>query len=165
VVQFDRDHDFPAPPDRVAALMCDPEFQTHLQLPDLSLPAVVAHEDDGTRCQLRLRYEYTGQLDSMARRVIGGRTITWVQELRLDRASGTGTLSFSADGDAGRVNGEASVTITASGDAGSHRRIAGDFRIRIPVVGGTAERKIVPGLVRRLDVEAAALTARLGSGA
>src|SRR5689334_21099542 len=109
--------------------MCDPEFQTHLELPDLSLPTVVTHYVDGTICLLRLRYEYTGQLDSMARRVIGGRTITWVQELRLDRATGTGTLSFSADDDGGRVNGEASVTITATDGDGSHRRIAGDFHI------------------------------------
>jgi hypothetical protein len=29
------------------------------------------------------------------------------------------------------------------------------------VVGGRAERAIVPGLVRRIDVEAAALTAEL----
>jgi len=62
------------------------------------------------------------------------------------------------------VNGEASVTITSTGDSTSHRRIAGDFHIRIPVVGGTAERAIVPGLVRRLDVEAAALAGRLAAG-
>jgi hypothetical protein len=163
-VKFERDHDFPAPPDRVAALMCDPDFQTRLELPDLSLPTVVAHDVDGTHCLLRLRYQYTGQLDSLARRVIAGRQLTWVQELQLDHATGTGTLSFSADGDAGRVNGEASVTITSPVDGTSHRRIAGDFHIRIPVVGGTAERAIVPGIVRRLDVEAAALSHRVGAG-
>jgi hypothetical protein len=144
--------------------MCDPEFQAHLELPDLSLPIVVAHEVDGARRLLRLRYEYTGQLDSLAQRVIGGRQLTWVQELQFDTATDTGTLSFSADEDAGRVNGTASVTVTATGATDSHRRIAGDFRIRIPVIGGTAERKIVPGLVRRLDVEAAALAARLTAG-
>jgi len=163
-VQFERDHDFPAPPDRVAVLMCDPEFQTHLELPDVSLPTVVAHDVDGTHCRLRLRYQYTGQLDPLARRVVAGRQLTWVQELQLDHATGSGTLSFSADEDAGRVNGEASVTITSTGDSTSHRRIAGDFHIRIPVVGGTAERAIVPGLVRRLDVEAAALAGRLAAG-
>ena len=164
-VQFERDHDFPAPPERVAVLMCDPEFHTHLELPDLSLPAVVAHDVDGTRCRLRLRYQYTGQLDPLARRVVAGRQLTWVQELQLDHATGSGTLSFTADEDAGRVNGEASVTIRSTGDGSSHRRIAGDFHIRIPLVGRTAERAIVPGLVRRLDVEAAALASRLGPGA
>jgi hypothetical protein len=33
------------------------------------------------------------------------------------------------------------------------------------LVGGTAERRIVPGLVTRLDVEATALTAALSGAA
>jgi hypothetical protein len=162
-MRFVRDHDFPAPPAAVGGIMCDPGFQTTLELPDLSLPTVVAHESDADRCRLRLRYRYTGQLDSLGRRVIGDRDLTWVQELHLDRAAGTGTLTFTAD-DAGRVDGRAAVTITATGDGGAHRRIEGDLRIRIPLVGGTAERKIVPGLLRRLDVEAAALAERLRNG-
>ena len=72
--------------------------------------------------------------------------------------TGLGAMAFSADEDAGRVNGSATVVITPT-DAGAHRAIRGDFRIRIPVVGGTAEKKIVPGLVRRLHVEATALAA------
>jgi hypothetical protein len=51
------------------------------------------------------------------------------------------------------------VAIVATGDAACRRTIDGDFRIRIPVVGGTAERRVVPGLVRRLEVEADALDA------
>jgi hypothetical protein len=39
--------------------------------------------------------------------------------------------------------------------------VAGELFVRVPIVGGTAERRIVPGLVRRLDVEADALTAAL----
>jgi hypothetical protein len=33
----------------------------------------------------------------------------------------------------------------------------------VPIVGSSAERRIVPGLVRRLDVEADALTATLAA--
>ena len=55
----------------------------------------------------------------------------------------------------------AAVIITAVGDATCRRLISGDFRIKIPLVGGKAERAIVPGLVRRLDVEAAEVTAEL----
>ena len=84
--------------------MSDPEFQTQLDLPDLSLPTVVAHDVDGTHGLLRLRYQYIGQLDSFARRVVAGRQLTWVQELRLDRDHRCrATLAFSADEDAGRV--------------------------------------------------------------
>ena len=39
--------------------------------------------------------------------------------------------------------------------------IDGDFRIKIPLVGGKAEKAIVPGLARRLDVEADAVAAEL----
>ena len=163
-MHFASDHDFDAPAARVGELMGDPEFQTHLELPDLSLPTVVTHEVDGAQRLLRLRYQYTGQLDSLARRIVGDRQLTWVQELRLDVARGTGTLSFSAANDAGRVDGSAAVVITPTHDASAHRAIAGDFHIRIPLVGGTAEKKIVPGLVRRLDVEAAALSAALAAG-
>ena len=162
-VHFQAGHDFTAPATRVGELMSDPDFQSQLELPDLSLPEVVAHEVDGPRRVLRLRYQYTGQIDSFAKRIVGNRQLTWVQELRLDVGTGVGTLSFSADEDAGRVNGDASVAITTTGADRSHRGIAGDFRIRIPLVGGTAEKKIVPGLVRRLDVEASALAARLAA--
>jgi hypothetical protein len=139
--------------------MADSAFQTGLDLPDLSRPEVVEHSVEGTRHHLVLRYEYVGQLDSLAKGIVGNRRLTWVQELTLDVERGEGELRFSADDDAGRVNGSASVAIVATGDAACRRTIDGDFRIRIPVVGGTAERRVVPGLVRRLEVEADALDA------
>jgi hypothetical protein len=160
-VHFEHQHDFAGAPARVAEIMSDAEFQSGLDLPDLSRPEVVASEVDGSRRLLTLRYEYVGQLDSVAQKIVGGRKLTWVQELRIDVDRGVGTLAFSADGDAGRVNGTADVGLTRTGGESCHRTIAGDFRVRIPIVGGTAERKIVPGLVRRLGVEADAVAAML----
>jgi hypothetical protein len=160
-VHFEHEHHFGGSVERVATVMSDPAFQTALDLPDLARPDVVAHEADGPSRRLVLRYEYVGQLDPIAQRVVGGRTLTWVQDLRIDVRTGAGTLGFSADGVGGRADGTAAVTITATGDASSRRRIDGDFRIRIPLVGGKAERAIVPGLLRRLDVEADALAAEL----
>jgi hypothetical protein len=160
-VQFEREHEFAATVEQVATLMSDPNFQTMLDLPDLARPDVVAHEVDGTSHRLTLRYEYIGQLDPIAQKVVAGRKLTWVQDLRIDVATGAGTLGFTADGVGGRADGTASVTITATGDGSCRRRIAGDFRIRIPLVGGKAERAIVPGLERRLDVEATEVAAEL----
>jgi hypothetical protein len=160
-VHFSVEHDFPAPCAAVVDVLCDPAFHTQLELPDLTLPDVVGSSTDGTRRVLRLRYEYTGQLDPIARKILGGRKLTWIQELRLDSASCSGTLSFSAEEDPGRLNGAAEVAIVALGDERSRRHIAGDLYVRVPLVGGTAERRIVPGLVRRLDVEAAALSKEL----
>jgi hypothetical protein len=162
-VHFEREHDFRGLARHVAEIMSDADFQRGLDLPDLSRPEVVASETDGPRRRLTLRYEYVGQLDSAAKRIVGNRKLTWVQDLQIDVERGVGTLGFSADGDAGRVQGTADVTITDSGDGSCHRRIAGDFRIRIPIFGSTAERKIVPGIVRRLDVEADAVASALTS--
>jgi hypothetical protein len=160
-VHFERQHDFDASVGQVATIMSDPAFQTVLELPDLARPEVVAHDVDGPSHRLTLRYEYIGQLDPIAQKVVGGRKLTWVQDLRIDVSTGTGTLGFSADGVGGRADGTASVAITATGDASCRRRIDGEFRIKIPLLGGKAERAIVPGLLRRLEVEADALAREL----
>jgi hypothetical protein len=163
-VHFEGVHVFPASGAAVAEVLCDPEFHTQLDLPDLSRPEVVTSTVDGTTRLLLLRYEYIGAVDPIARRIVGNRKLTWMQELRLDTASCSGTLSFSAEQDEKRLNGRASVAITDAGDGTrSRRRIAGDLHVRVPLVGGTAERRIVPGLVRRLDVEAAALSNALSA--
>ena len=84
--------------------MSDPAFQTELDLPDLARPDVVAHEVDGASHRLTLRYAYIGQLDPIAQKVVGGRKLTWVQDLRIDVSTGVGTLGFSADGVGGRAS-------------------------------------------------------------
>ena len=160
-MHFDVEHDFPASCADVAAVLCDPAFHTQLDLPDMSRPEVLTSSADGTARVLRLRYEYIGQLDPIARKVVGGRKLTWIQELRLDTATFAGSLTFSAEEEPERLGGTAAVEITALGDDRSRRHIAGDLHVRIPLVGGTGEKRIVPGLVRRLDVEAAALATEL----
>lgn len=161
-MRFEVVHDFPVARAAVADVLCDPAFHTQLDLPDLSRPEVVTSSVEGTTRVLLLRYEYIGEIDPIARRIVGNRKLTWMQELRLDTSSFVGTLSFSAEQDEKRLNGRASVAITDTGDGTSCRRlISGDLHVRVPLVGGTAERRIVPGLVRRLDVEAAALSSRL----
>ena len=160
-MRFETEHEFAARCAAVAAVLCDPDFHTQLLLPDLSLPTVVAHAADGMTRELTLRYEYVGQLDPIARKVIAGRQLTWIQALQLDTTTYKGTLTFSAEAAPDRLNGRAHLALVADGDARCHRHIAGDLHVRVPLIGGTAERRIVPGLLIRLDVEAAALAARL----
>jgi hypothetical protein len=157
-VHFEAEHAFPGGCAAVAAVLCDPGFHTNLDLPDLSRPTVVEDGNDGTARVLTLRYEYVGQLDPIARKVIAGRDLTWIQALRLDTTTFAGTLTFSAEAAPDRLNGRAQVALVADGDDRCTRRIDGDLHVKFPLVGGTAERRIVPGLLTRLDVEAAALS-------
>jgi len=156
-MRFEVEHVFPGSVAAVAGVLLDSSFHCALALPDLSLPEVLEH----TSGMLRLRYEFVGSLDPIARRVIGGRKLTWIQELRLDSGSGAGTLSFSAEADPKKLYGSADVALVAIDGGQTRRTVAGDLFVKVPLVGGTAERKIVPGLVRRLDVEADAVRVAL----
>ena len=162
-VQFRVEHEFPGARKAVADILCDPAFHIRLELPDLSRPEVVEQSTSGTERILRLRYEFVGQLDPIARRLLAGRRLTWIQELRLDTATYVGRLSFAAEAEADRLYGSAEVTLEDLDGARTRRRVVGELFVRVPIVGGSAERRIVPGLVRRLDVEADALTAALAA--
>jgi hypothetical protein len=162
-MRFHVEHEFPAPPSAVAAILCDPAFHTALDLPDLSRPEVVESASSGSDRVLRLRYEFVGHLDPIARRVLAGRRLTWIQELRLDVASGIGRLTFQAESEPDRLHGAADVVLEPLPATATRRRIDGEFFVKVPLVGGTAERRIVPGLVTRMDVEAAALTTALAA--
>jgi hypothetical protein len=159
-MRFSVDHDFPAEPKAVMNVLCDPTFQQQLALPDLSLPTVVDVSTAAGERVLKLRYEFVGHLDPIARKVLGSRKLTWVQELRMDSTSLEGALTFAAEADPNRMHGSARITLTGDGNR-THRHMDGELIVRVPLIGGTAEKRIVPGLVRRLDVEAAALTKKL----
>ncbi len=162
-VRFRIEHQFSGSVDALTALLLDPGFHTGLKLPDVGLPTVVESTTDGPDDVLKLRYEYTGSIDPIAKRILGHRKLTWLQELRLDRSTGTGRLTFHAEAEPRKLHGSAQCALTANGD-GSTRRMGGELKVAIPLVGGTAERKIIEGLRRRLDVEAQALEARLREG-
>jgi Protein of unknown function (DUF2505) len=161
-VRFVAEHRFVAPVDAVIAGLTDPAFHRELQLPDLKLLDVDGHTNR-SETVLRLRYDFVGHLDPFARRLLGDRRLTWLQELRLDRASGAGRLTFEAEADPRRLHGRADVAVEAR-DGATRRRLDGELVVAVPVVGISAERRIVPGLLRRLDIEADALDQRLRSG-
>lgn len=166
-MRFSADHHFDAPAAEVAGLLVDPDFYVALALPDLSLPTVLAHRpvSDAEGGLLRLRYEFTGSLDPIAQRLLGGGRLAWIQELRLSPAGESGSLHFGAEGDPSRLHGDATFALVA-GDApgegaGTVRRLVGNLVVKVPVIGGPAERRIVPGLLGRLDQEAAGIAERL----
>jgi hypothetical protein len=159
-VRYRAEHRFGAAPDEVIAVLVDPAFHLALRLPDLTAPEVLDHRSEGSQVLLRLRYEFVGQLDAIGRRLLGGRRLRWLQELHVDRSARTGRLTFAAEGAPERLHGAATFTLAPDGDE-TVRRLEGELVVDVPLVGGMAERRIVPGLLRRLDIEAQALDDRL----
>jgi hypothetical protein len=151
---------FHAPKEAVVGVLADPAFAVALTLPDLDQPELLESTDDGDRALIRLRYEFAGNLDPMARRLLGSGRLAWIQEARVDRSTCSGTLTFEAERDPRRLYGRADFAVESSGP-GSVRSLDGELVVAIPGIGRMAERRIVPGLLRRLDLEAASVDAEL----
>jgi hypothetical protein len=159
-VRFHAEHRFHGSKQAVMALLSDPDFYVGLDLPDVNHPSVLEHHDDVDEAIIRLRYEFVGNLDPMARRLIGSRHLAWIQEVRADRSAASGSLHFAAEIDSKRLHGAADFVVSTAGE-GSARRLDGELVVAVPGIGRMAERRITPGLLRRLDIEAQALDAQL----
>jgi hypothetical protein len=179
-MRFEAEHRFHGSPAAVAAILADPSFYASLQLPDLSQPDVLDHRTDGTNVVLRLRYLFLGSLQPVVRRLLGKRQLAWIQEIDIDRSTGSGRLTYQAEADPKRLHGSADFTLQAitldsgkedsgtqesgtleSGGAGCVQRLTGELVVNVPFVGSRAERQIVAGLQRRLDIEAQQLDSML----
>lgn len=160
-MRFEVEHRFAAPVARVQEALADPAFHRSLRLPDVGPPEVVEHEvgDDG-EVRLLVRMVFTGRVDPIVRKLVGGGDLAWLQRTTVRTRGDTGRLEVTAAGHEDRLRAVAEWRCEAAGQ-GCVRRLAGDLSIRLPLVGGAAEAKVVPGLRRRLDVEAASLGAWL----
>lgn len=161
-MRFTAEHRFGAPPPEVAEVLGNADFYRGLSLADVAAPEVLAAASDGATAVVRLRYEFTGHLDPLVRRLLAGRRLTWLQELRLDREVGSGQLEFHAEAAPGRLRGRATFQLLPDGP-GTLRRLDGELVVALPGLGRGVEARIVPGLLARLDREADAVQARLGA--
>ncbi len=161
-MEFSLEHRFPAPAEAVLGAMIDAPFYATLVLPDLSLPELVGHFDDGVVGELALRYTYIGRLDPLARSLLGGGELVWTQQVRVDRAACGATLSFAAERDPARLYGHGEFVV-AEDERGWCRTLHGEVVVAIPIVGPAAERAILGGLRSRLDLEAEALAAHVAA--
>ena len=160
-MHFSVTRDFDADAAAVAAVLLDPAFQGALTLPDLALPEIV----ETSAQKLVLRYAYVGSIDPIVKKLLGGRKLTWLQTIALDPATGNGTLSIDAEASPGRLTANATITIVAATTPKQTTlTIEGDLRVHVPLVGGSAEKKLVPGVVARLNVEADAIAQQLKTG-
>ncbi len=160
-MRFQAEHRFAAPPPAVADVLVDPAFHRDVELPDVRLLGVVDHRDDGDDALLSLRYQYVGQLDPVVRRLLGDRRLTWVQDLAVARATSVGRLTFAVEGNPQRLHGVARFTLRPDGEQ-TVWQLEGEVKVRVPLVGASAERRVLGGFLQRLDVEARHVSDRLG---
>lgn len=161
-MRFGVEHRFAAPADDVQAAMVDPGFLESLRsLPGVAPPTVLERHDDASIVRLRVRYEFVGSLPAVARRVLGADRIVWVQESTVDLARHHTDFTIVPQVHAERFDCAGTYQLIPDGE-GTRREIAGDLRVRVPLLAARAERAIAGGLVDRLEVEADLLRQWLG---
>ena len=114
-----------------------------------------------------MRYVFSGDLPSVARRVLGRGELAWVQRSTVDLERHRTDFTIVPETHAELLTCTGVYLLRSvpplpaaeaqHDDEETARTISGELRVRVPVLGGRAERAIVGGLVERLDAEAKAL--------
>jgi len=152
-MKFDLVHRFGAPLNTVEEAMVDPVFLEGTRLPDVAPPKVLERDESGDVVTLRVRYEYTGSLDTLARRVLRTGDVSWVQETTLDRTRHRTEFKVVPKVYPERFECGGTMQLHPEGE-GTRRVIAGELKIKVPIFGGRAEGLILPGLRSRMNREA-----------
>lgn len=154
-MRFTVDQRFDATPERVARAYADPDLYAAFQdLPKLSRPEIVAHDDSGDEVRLQIRYRFNGDLSSAARAVLDPTRLTWVEHSVHDLSTLATTFTMVPDhyGDRFRCTGSYRF-IEESGE--TKRHCEGEIKVRALLVAGAVENAIVSGLREHLDDEVA----------
>lgn len=133
--------------------MLDPEFARRLlELPDVGDVEVVGTGSGSSGRWLSVRMVYDGSLDPIAARVLGSSSPSWIQTYRFDTVT-EGALTISPEHHEKLLLCQATVTLHEEGDR-TRRLMTGELSVRVPLLGGRAERALAPAIIRRIDIEA-----------
>ena len=156
-VRFSVEHRFAAPLEAVERAMTDPDFFAELRdLPGIEAPVLLDRRERPGPVELDVRYVFSGDLPSVARRVLGRGELGVGPALhRRPRAPSHRLHDRARDPRRpAHLHGRLPAPRRRRADEHTARTISGELRVRVPLLGGRAERAIVGGLVERLDAEA-----------
>ena len=147
-----------APRAEILDALVDPGYYAHLatQVSAIEAPELLSASRDEEQIELKVRYAFAGELSGPAKMAIDARKLTWVIHTRLDLASNRAVLDIVPDHYADLVVCDGEVSFVEDGEE-TLETIEGSLVVKIPLIGSTAERVIIDGLLKHLGDEAAAL--------
>jgi hypothetical protein len=161
-VRFHIEQDFAGPLEAVESAFVDPELLDRIgELPKLGRPELLSQDKTADTVHQRVRYRFSGELSSAARRVLDPGKLTWVEDSVLDRRTHRTTWTIVPDNYAGRLSCSGTFTLLPRGDAATRRVTDGDVRVSFPLVGSRVERAIVSGLAEHAELEVGVVDAWL----
>ncbi len=152
---------FAAPLTAVEAAYCSPELLATLAtLPKVGGADLLDQRTEGDRVQQRVRYHFTGDLNSAVTAVVDPHLLSWVEVSELDRATHVTTWHLVPDHYASRLSCSGTFALSAQGDT-TIRRTEAEIKVHFPLVGGRVERAIVSGLQEHAAAEQVAVQSYL----
>jgi Protein of unknown function (DUF2505) len=158
-MRFTLEDDLAAALERVEAALLNPAFFERLgELPNLAAPVLLDETESDGVVSRRVRYQFTGDVPGAVRRFVDTDDLTWVDEWTYHRAMHRAVHTIVPDRHEGMLRCSYEERLEVYGD-GCRRSAEGMLSIRVPIVGGRAERAIVGGLRDRATAEAEVLAA------
>lgn len=160
-MQFGFEQRWSATVDEVVDLYTDESFwRTVDGFGRTSAPEVLEVTRDGDRARTRLRWRLAVDLPREASRFIDPDDVAWVEDTRWDLPARTATVGFEPVQASALLRASAQVRVTAQGDE-ALRRITGELKVRIPLVGHKVEHAIADGIEEHLSEEAEVVATHL----
>ena len=146
-----------APRERVVDALVDHAWYEALETrPSIGAPEPLALSDLDGIARTSVRWRYAGTLPPAAARLLDADKMTWVIEMRLDRATFAGTIHVVPDHYEGLLTFEGALRF--DDEAGSTLEcVDGTLTVKIPLFSDAVERAIANGFTEHLRVEAEAL--------
>jgi hypothetical protein len=153
-VQFHIEQRFAGPLAAVEAAFCSPELLSRMAaLPKVGGAELLEQRDDGATFFQRVRYRFTGDLNSAVTAVVDPEKLSWVEESTLDRATHVTSWKIVPDNYASRLTCAGTFRLTSKGDDATVRWTDADIKVHFPFVGGKVEKAIVSGLKEHAAAE------------
>lgn len=156
-MKFHIEQRFAASVGQVEDAYCSPELLATLAtLPKVGGAELLDQQVNGDRVSQRVRYHFTGELNSAVTAVVDPDRLSWVEESVLDRTSHVTTWHIVPDHYATRLTCQGTFRLEASGP-NTRRLTEAEIKVHFPLVGGRVERAIVSGLQEHAVAEQAAV--------
>jgi hypothetical protein len=146
--------------DDVVRALADPGYYASLGEASTSVraPELLSATTEAGTLLVRVRYAFAGTITGPAARIVDVDKLTWVIVTTFDTASHRGRLVVEPDHYDGLLHCQGTLALDDLGDA-TTETVAGRLDVRVPLVGGSAEKAIYGGFTKQLGLEATALGA------
>jgi hypothetical protein len=156
-VRVDVSQRIAVPRDRVLDALVDKDWYGSIESgPGLGAPEPLSLSSVDGVVRTSVRWRYAGTLPPAAARLLDAEKMTWVIELRVDRATFAGSVHVVPDHYEGLLTFDASIAFDEV-DGATLERVSGELTVKVPLFSDAIERAIASGFDQHLRAEATAL--------